>query len=64
MVYLTAANLLPGTDGAFGRGELERVQLEFIKAGIFEVPTYLLNGEMYLGRQPLPADSRTAIGRN
>lgn len=37
-----------------GRAELERVQAESIKAGIFEVPTYLLDGDMYVGRQHLP----------
>jgi len=37
-----------------GRTELERVQSDLIKAGVFEVPTYLLNGDMYVGRQHLP----------
>jgi 2-hydroxychromene-2-carboxylate isomerase len=37
-----------------GRAELERVQSELINAGIFEVPTYLLNDEIYVGRQHLP----------
>ena len=37
-----------------GRTELERVQSESIKAGIFEVPTYLLDGDTYVGRQHLP----------
>ncbi|MBV8453576.1 MAG: DsbA family protein [Deltaproteobacteria bacterium] len=39
---------------ADGRAELERMQTESIKAGIFEVPTYLLDGDMYVGRQHLP----------
>jgi 2-hydroxychromene-2-carboxylate isomerase len=43
---------------AFARGEgpaeLERVQSEFVNAGVFEVPTYLLNGDIYVGRQHLP----------
>jgi hypothetical protein len=30
------------------------VQSEIIKAGFFELPTYLLNGEMYVGHQHLP----------
>ena len=37
-----------------GREELDRLQSESISAGIFEVPTYLLNGDMYVGRQHLP----------
>ena len=37
-----------------GRAELERVQSESTKAGIFEVPTYLLDGDIYVGRQHLP----------
>ncbi|MBV8358572.1 MAG: DsbA family protein [Deltaproteobacteria bacterium] len=37
-----------------GRAELERLQSESIKAGLFEVPTYLLDGDMYVGRQHLP----------
>jgi 2-hydroxychromene-2-carboxylate isomerase len=37
-----------------GRAELERFQSELINAGAFEVPTYLLNDEMYVGRQHLP----------
>jgi 2-hydroxychromene-2-carboxylate isomerase len=37
-----------------GRAELERVQSELTNAGIFDVPTYWLNGEIYVGRQHLP----------
>jgi 2-hydroxychromene-2-carboxylate isomerase len=37
-----------------GRAELGRLQLELANAGVFEVPTYLLNGEVYVGRQHLP----------
>jgi 2-hydroxychromene-2-carboxylate isomerase len=37
-----------------GRAELERLQSEMVKAGLFEVPTYLLDGDMYVGRQHLP----------
>jgi 2-hydroxychromene-2-carboxylate isomerase len=40
--------------GGEGRAELERVQSESTKAGIFEVPTYLLDGDIYVGRQHLP----------
>src|SRR5579872_4252458 len=36
-----------------GRAELARIQSELRDAGAFEVPTYLLNGEVYLGRQHL-----------
>jgi 2-hydroxychromene-2-carboxylate isomerase len=37
-----------------GRAELERLQSELISAGVFEAPTYLLDGETYVGRQHLP----------
>jgi len=37
-----------------GRAELERLQSDLTSAGVFEVPTYLLDGEMYVGRQHLP----------
>jgi 2-hydroxychromene-2-carboxylate isomerase len=37
-----------------GRAELERLQSELVNAGVFDVPTYLLNGEIYVGRQHLP----------
>lgn len=37
-----------------GRAELERLQAELAKAGVFDVPTYLLNCEVYVGRQHLP----------
>jgi 2-hydroxychromene-2-carboxylate isomerase len=37
-----------------GRAELERVQADLINSGVFEVPTYRLNGEIYVGRQHLP----------
>ena len=37
-----------------GRAALARIQSELRDAGVFEVPTYLLNGEIYLGRQHLP----------
>jgi 2-hydroxychromene-2-carboxylate isomerase len=37
-----------------GRAELERVQAELVQAGLFEVPTYLLDGDIYVGRQHLP----------
>lgn len=37
-----------------GRAELDRLQSESISAGIFEVPTYLLNVDKYVGRQHLP----------
>jgi 2-hydroxychromene-2-carboxylate isomerase len=37
-----------------GRTELERLQSELTRAGLFEVPTYLLDSEMYVGRQHLP----------
>jgi 2-hydroxychromene-2-carboxylate isomerase len=37
-----------------GRTELDRVQSELINEGVFEAPTYLLNGEIFVGRQHLP----------
>jgi 2-hydroxychromene-2-carboxylate isomerase len=37
-----------------GCTELARVQLELRETGVFEVPTYLLNDEVFLGRQHLP----------
>jgi 2-hydroxychromene-2-carboxylate isomerase len=37
-----------------GRAQLARIQLELREAGVFDVPTYLVNGENYLGRQHLP----------
>ncbi len=36
-----------------GRAELERVQSELHEAGVFDVPTYRLNNELFLGRQHL-----------
>jgi 2-hydroxychromene-2-carboxylate isomerase len=44
--------------GAFakdeGRAELVRIQSELREAGVFEVPTYLIDGEPFIGRQHLP----------
>jgi 2-hydroxychromene-2-carboxylate isomerase len=37
-----------------GRADLARIQSELREAGVFEVPSYLVNGEVYLGRQHLP----------
>ena len=37
-----------------GRAELARLQSGLRDAGVFEVPSYLVNGEVYLGRQHLP----------
>ncbi len=37
-----------------GRAELARIQSELRDAGVFEVPSYLVKGEVYLGRQHLP----------
>jgi 2-hydroxychromene-2-carboxylate isomerase len=37
-----------------GRAELERIQSELRDRGAFEVPTYLLNDDTFLGRQHLP----------
>ena len=37
-----------------GRTELERVRSELVSAGVFEVPTFLLDGDVYVGRQHLP----------
>ncbi len=37
-----------------GRPELARIQSELREAGIFDVPAYRVNGEVYLGRQHLP----------
>jgi 2-hydroxychromene-2-carboxylate isomerase len=47
---------------AEGRAELERVQSELASAGVFEVPTYSLNGDIYVGRQHLPL-IRTLLSR-
>jgi 2-hydroxychromene-2-carboxylate isomerase len=45
-----------------GRAELERLQSELSKAGIFEVPSYLLDDKIYVGRQHLPLISATLSG--
>jgi 2-hydroxychromene-2-carboxylate isomerase len=37
-----------------GRAELARIHSELREKGAFEVPTYLVNGEIFLGRQHLP----------
>jgi 2-hydroxychromene-2-carboxylate isomerase len=37
-----------------GRIELEAVKSKLQEMGVFEVPTYLLNGDIFLGRQHLP----------
>ena len=37
-----------------GRAELDRVQAQLRGRGVFEVPTYLVNDEVFLGRQHLP----------
>lgn len=37
-----------------GRAELARIQTELRDKGVFEVPTYLLNDDTFLGRQHLP----------
>jgi 2-hydroxychromene-2-carboxylate isomerase len=37
-----------------GRASLARVQSQLRDMGVFEVPTYLLNDEIFLGRQHLP----------
>jgi 2-hydroxychromene-2-carboxylate isomerase len=37
-----------------GCAELARIQTELRDKGVFEVPTYLLNDDTYLGRQHLP----------
>lgn len=37
-----------------GRAELARIQSELRNIGVFEVPTYLLNDDTFLGRQHLP----------
>jgi 2-hydroxychromene-2-carboxylate isomerase len=37
-----------------GRADLERLQSELLRAGIFEVPTYLLDDQIYVGCQHLP----------
>jgi 2-hydroxychromene-2-carboxylate isomerase len=37
-----------------GRTELARIQTELSDRGVFEVPTYLLNDDTFLGRQHLP----------
>jgi 2-hydroxychromene-2-carboxylate isomerase len=37
-----------------GRAELARIQSELREAGVFEVPTYIIDGEPFIGRQHLP----------
>jgi 2-hydroxychromene-2-carboxylate isomerase len=37
-----------------GRDELARIQTELRDRGVFEVPTYILNDDLFLGRQHLP----------
>jgi 2-hydroxychromene-2-carboxylate isomerase len=37
-----------------GRDQLARLQSELRDRGVFEVPTYILNDDLYLGRQHLP----------
>lgn len=37
-----------------GREELARIQNELRERGLFEVPTYLVNDDVFLGRQHLP----------
>ncbi len=37
-----------------GRAELERVHAELQNAGVFDAPTYLVNNDVFLGRQHLP----------
>jgi 2-hydroxychromene-2-carboxylate isomerase len=37
-----------------GRTELARIQSELRDMGVFEVPTYILNDDLFLGRQHLP----------
>jgi 2-hydroxychromene-2-carboxylate isomerase len=37
-----------------GREELTRIQSELRERGLFEVPTYLVNDDLFLGRQHLP----------
>jgi 2-hydroxychromene-2-carboxylate isomerase len=44
----------PSYARADGRAELDHVQTELTNAGLFEVPTYILGGEIYVGRQHLP----------
>jgi 2-hydroxychromene-2-carboxylate isomerase len=46
-----------------GRAELVRLQSELLKAGIFEVPSYLLDDQIYVGRQHLPLIGATLSGR-
>lgn len=37
-----------------GRVELDRVQKELRDRGVFDVPSYIINGEIFFGRQHLP----------
>lgn len=46
-----------------GRTELERAQAELQNAGVFDVPTYIVNGDVFLGRQHLPLIRRLLSGR-
>jgi 2-hydroxychromene-2-carboxylate isomerase len=46
-----------------GRTQLARIQSELRDLGVFEVPTYLLNDDIFLGRQHLPlVRSRLSAG--
>jgi hypothetical protein len=47
-----------------GRGELARIQSELRDRGVFEVPTYLLNDDTFLGRQHLPLIRSCLSARN
>ncbi len=53
----------PSYAGAEGRAELDHLQSELINAGLFEVPTYIFGGELYVGRQHLPLLRRLLFER-
>jgi 2-hydroxychromene-2-carboxylate isomerase len=45
-----------------GRTELSQIQSELRNMGVFEVPTYLLDGDTFLGRQHLPLVRSRLLG--
>lgn len=45
-----------------GRAELARIRSELRDAGVFEVPTYLVEGDTFLGRQHLPLVRSRLLG--
>jgi 2-hydroxychromene-2-carboxylate isomerase len=46
-----------------GRGDLDREQAELAEAGVFDVPTYRLEGDVFFGREHLPMIRWILAGR-